>query len=128
MKDTAEKAIEDLLKDKNLNLTMGDSNVFDYGRIPFGIPALDTLTGGGIPKKRMTLIYGPTNVGKSYLSSQIVAQVQKQGGRAAWIDTELSWDADWMAKCGIDAGAVVVGQPSSGEQAMDSIKALATSG
>ena len=128
MKDTAEKAIQDLLKDKNLNLTMGDSNVFDYGRIPFGIPALDTLTGGGIPKKRMTLVYGPTNVGKSYLSSQIVAQVQKQGGRAAWIATELSWDADWMAKCGIDAGAVVVGQPSSGEQAMDSIKALATSG
>ena len=128
MKDTAEKAIEDLLKDKNLNLTMGDSNVFDYGRIPFGIPALDTLTGGGIPKKRMTLIYGPTNVGKSYLSSQIVAQVQKQGGRAAWIDTELSWDADWMSKCGIDASKVVVGQPSSGEQAMDSIKALATSG
>ena len=104
------------------------SNVFDYGRIAFGIPALDTLTGGGIPKKRMTLIYGPTNVGKSYLSSQIVAQVQKQGGRAAWIDTELSWDSDWMNKCGIDASKVVVGQPSSGEQAMDSIKALATSG
>ena len=96
-------------------------NLADGGRIPFGIPALDTLTGGGIPKKRMTLIYGPTNVGKSYLSSQIVAQVQKQGGRAAWIDTELSWDADWMSKCGIDASKVVVGQPSSGEQAMDSI-------
>jgi len=128
MKDNAEKAIQDLLKDKNLNLTLGDSNVFDYGRIPFGIPALDTLTGGGIPKKRMTLIYGPTNVGKSYLSSQIVAQVQKQGGRAAWIDTELSWDADWMAKCGIDAGKVLVSQPTSGEQAMDTIKALATTG
>lgn len=44
----------------------------------------------------MTLLYGPTNVGKSYLASQICANAQKQGGRAGWIDTELSWDPDWV--------------------------------
>ena len=65
MKQTAEEVISDLLKDKNMNLMRGDSDEFSFGRIPFNIPALDNLTGGGIPKKRMTLLYGPTNVGKS---------------------------------------------------------------
>ena len=76
MKKNAEDAIQQLLKNKNLNLQMGDSTSFDYGRIPFDIPALDQLTGGGIPKKRFTLIYGPTNVGISYLASQVVTNVQ----------------------------------------------------
>jgi len=96
MKKTAEEAINQLLKDKDLNLRLGNSEAFDYDRIPFNIPALDKLTGGGIPKKRFTLIYGPTNVGKSYLASQIVVNAQKQGGITAWIDTELSWDSKWM--------------------------------
>ena len=75
MKKNAEDAIQQLLKNKNLNLQMGDSTSFDCGRIPFDIPALDQLTGGGIPKKRFNLIYGPTNVGKSYLASQVVTNV-----------------------------------------------------
>ena len=60
---SADEAIEKLLKN-NKSLRLGNSNSFDYERIAFGIPALDKLTGGGIPKKRLTLIYGPTNVGK----------------------------------------------------------------
>ena len=119
MKKNAEDAIQQLLKNKNLNLQMGDSTSFDYGRIPFDIPALDQLTGGGIPKKRFTLIYGPTNVGKSYLASQVVTNVQKQGGSAAWIDTELSWDAEWMAKCGVDVTNTLVAQPTNGEMALN---------
>ena len=69
MKKTAEDAIAQFLKNKDLDIQLGDSDSFGYSRIPFNIPVLDKLTGGGIPKKRFTLIYGPTNVGKSYLAS-----------------------------------------------------------
>ena len=117
MKNTAEDAIEQLLSKKDLNLFRGSSESFIYERIPFGIPALDNLTGGVIPKKRMTLLYGPTNVGKSYLASQIVTNAQANEGSAGWIDTELSWDSTWMAKCGVDTDRIVVAQPTNGEDA-----------
>jgi len=74
MKNTAEEAISQLLGNKDLNLMRGNSDDFRFGRISFGIPSLDNLTGGGIPRKRLTILYGPTNVGKSYLASQIVAR------------------------------------------------------
>ena len=128
MKNTNEEAIQQLLKSKNLNLKRGDSDDFSFGRIAFGIPALDNLTGGGIPKKRMTIMYGPTNVGKSYLASQVVANTQKAGGIAAWIDTELSWDSDWVERCGIDASSVLVSQPTSGVEAMDTARELMRAG
>ena len=128
MEKTNEEAIETLLKSKNLNLMRGDSDDFSFGRIAFGIPALDNLTGGGIPKKRMTIMYGPTNVGKSYLASQVVANTQKAGGIAAWIDTELSWDSDWVERCGIDSAKVLVSQPTSGEEAMDTARELMRAG
>ena len=128
METDSEKVIEGLLKDKKLNLFRGDDSGFEYSRIPFDIPSLDRLTGGGIAKKRLTLIYGPTNVGKSYLASQICANVLKSGGQAAWIDTELSWDSDWMARCGVDTSKILVGQPESGEEAMDTVRTLLDAG
>ena len=128
MKNTADEVIAQLLGDKKLNLQKGNSESFDYTRIPFGIPALDKLTGGGIPKKRMTIMYGPTNVGKSYLASQVVASVQRDGGTAAWIDTELSWDSKWVEKCGIDSERMLVSQPTSGEEALGTIKELMRAG
>ena len=128
MKHTADEVISQLLGDKKLNLQKGNSESFDYTRIPFGIPALDKLTGGGIPKKRMTIMYGPTNVGKSYLASQVVASVQRDGGTAAWIDTELSWDSKWVEKCGIDSERMLVSQPTSGEEALGTIKELMRAG
>jgi len=128
MKPTADEAISQLLKNDKLNLQLGDSEKFGYSRIPFNIPALDQLTGGGIPKKRMTLIYGPTNVGKSYLASQIVVNAQKEGGIAAWIDTELSWDGNWYAKCGIDISKILVSQPTNGEEALDIVRTLMQKG
>ena len=124
MKNSAEEVIQDLLKGTKLNIHRGSDDSFLYSRIPFGIPALDNLTGGGIPKKRMTILYGPTNVGKSYLASQIVVNVQNEGGTAAWIDTELSWDSSWMAKCGVDVNNTIVSQPVNGEEAMDIIREL----
>ena len=128
MKKTAEEAIDQLLKNKDLNIQLGDSDSFGYTRIPFNIPVLDKLTGGGIPKKRFTLIYGPTNVGKSYLASQIVVNAQKLGGLTAWIDTELSWDSEWMEKCGLDTSKILVSQPTNGEDAFKTVRTLMDAG
>ena len=124
----AEDVIESLLQNKTMNLRRGDSDDFSFGRIPFNIPVLDNLTGGGIPKKRMTILYGPTNVGKSYLASQVVANAQRNGGTTAWIDTELSWDSAWVEKCGIDSSKVMVAQPINGEEAMDTARELMRAG
>ena len=128
MKNSAEDVIESLLQNKTMNLRRGNSDEFSFGRIPFNIPVLDNLTGGGIPKKRMTILYGPTNVGKSYLASQVVANAQKNGGTTAWIDTELSWDSAWVERCGIDASKVMVAQPINGEEAMDTTRELMRAG
>ena len=128
METDSEKVIEGLLKDKKLNLFRGDDRAFEYSRIPFNIPVLDKLTGGGIPKKRFTLIYGPTNVGKSYLASQIVMNAQKLGGLTAWIDTELSWDSEWMEKCGLDTSKILVSQPTNGEEAFKTVRTLMDAG
>ena len=127
MKDSADEVIDELLAKKS-NFFRGNDTKFKYERIPFGIPALDNLTGGGIPKKRMTLLYGPTNVGKSYLASQICANAQKQGGRAGWIDTELSWDPDWVEKCGVDAKNLIVSQPTHGEEGFEQVRDLMLAG
>ena len=122
MDNTAEEAIQKLLKNKNLNFQLGNSEAFTTNRIPFNIPALDKLTAGGIPFKKMTLIYGPTNVGKSYLASQIVVNAQKMGGKAVWVDTELSYDKDWMTTCGVDPEKILISQPTTGEEAMEHIR------
>jgi recombination protein RecA len=122
MENSAEEAIEKLLKKKSLKFVRGDSDTFVNNRIPFDIPVLDKLTGGGIPFKKMTLIYGPTNVGKSYLASQIVANAQKMGGKAVWVDTELSYDKDWMGRCGVDNTKILVSQPTTGEEALDHVR------
>lgn len=128
MDKSVDTLLEKLLKDSKHELKLGSSNDFNYSHIPFGIPVLDKLTGGGIPKKRLTLIYGPTNVGKSYLASQIIANSQKGGGVTAWVDTELSWDAKWNEKCGVDTSKVIVSQPSNGEEAFEVIRALMVAG
>ena len=116
--------IEKLIESSKGLLKKGSDPSLQYSRIPFNIAVLDKLTGGGIPQKRMTLLTGATNVGKSYLASQIVSCAQKQGLMAAWIDTELSWDPSWMAKCGIDTDAILVSQPLTGEAAFDLMRAL----
>ena len=128
MKEKAEEVFEQLLSKKHLNLFRGNNKTFDYDKIPFGIPALDSLTGGGIPKKRLTLLYGPTNVGKSYLASQIARNAQDQGGTAGWIDTELSWDADWVDRCGLDTAKILVAQPTNGEEALDIVREMLIAG
>lgn len=105
-------------------VTKGDAVSLDYERIPFGIQALDDLIGGGIPKKRISLLIGQPGSGKSYMASQIVKGVQARGEVAAWVDAEWSWDAAWMRRCGVKVADVLVSQPESGEQAFDVIRIL----
>ena len=117
-------AMESLLE-KGL-IARGSDELFKYGRIPTGIPVLDGMLGGGIPQKRMTILNGNPNVGKSYLASQIVANYQRNNApdTAAWIDLEMSWDPVWMAKCGIDVDNIIVSQPTTGEDAFDVLQVL----
>ena len=121
MKKDASSAIEQLLKNKDLKFSLGE-DVPEVEKIPFHLPQLDQLLGGGLPKNRFTLIYGPPNVGKSYLSSLAVSSAQKEGGEAMWVDVERSYDKDWMAKCGVDQSKILVAQPTNGEDAMAHVR------
>ena len=128
MKDNAKDVIEQLLGNKKLNLRRGNSAELDYDKIPFGIPALDKLTGGGIAKKRISLLYGPPNVGKSFLASQIAVNAQHNNDLVGWVDTEQSWDAAWMQKCGLDTENILVCQPTTGEEAFETVREMMMNG
>ena len=111
-----EEALEQIMSEYEGIIFKGSSPELAYERIPFCIKQLDELIGGGVPKKRITLLSGQTNSGKSYLASQAVSNVQKMGGKAIWVDSELSWDNDWMAQCGIQTDDIIVAQPHTGEE------------
>lgn len=113
-----------LMKESKGLLAFGDDDEFAFSRIPFELPELDKLLGGGIPRKKLTLVIGPTNVGKTYLALRLASNVQKGGGTVAWIDTEFSWDREWVAKCGLDASTVLVAQPTTGEDAFNIAREL----
>jgi len=120
---TASELFKNLLEDKNLGLVTGNSDEFSYEKIPFNIPALDRITNGGIPKKKFSLFFGGWSSGKSYLASQLCLSVQQSDGVALWVDTEMSWDATWMEKCGIDTENILVKQASSAEEAYRAMEA-----
>ena len=103
-------------------LKTGDSPDFLYGRVPFGIPPLDDLTGGGIPQKRFTWITGQPSGGKSYLALQACKDVIESDQTPLWVDAELSWDAGWVEKCGVDPSKIMVTQPYNGEEAFDIVR------
>lgn len=115
--------IDDLLSHNTL-LKRGSDAEFHFSRIPFGIEALDDLVGGGIPRKRITLLVGQPNAGKSYLASQVAVSAQKSNSTVVWIDLELSWDDAWMKRCGIDIDNIIVTQPTTAEETFDLIKSL----
>ena len=126
--ETTQLTLEELGSKYGYVLSVGSSDAFEYERISFGIPALDKLLGGGIPKKRLTLLTGQSNAGKSYLASQAVANVQKSGGTTVWLDSEMSWDRDWMQKCGVDTDNILLAQPLTGEDAFDTVRDLMIDG
>jgi len=94
-----------------------------------GCLSLDIATGiGGIPKGRITEIYGPESSGKTTIALHIIAEAQKAGGKAAFIDAEHALDPEYASKLGVDVDELLVSQPDTGEQALEICEMLVRSG
>lgn len=101
----------------------------EVSAIPTGSIALDLALGvGGIPRGRVTEIFGPDASGKTTLAQHIVAEAQRMGGVAAYIDVEHALDPKYMAACGINLDQLLISQPDTGEQALEICEALVRSG
>ncbi len=97
--------------------------------ISTGCLSLDIATGiGGIPKGRITEIYGPESSGKTTIALHIIAEAQKAGGKAAFIDAEHALDPEYASKLGVDVDELLVSQPDTGEQALEICEMLVRSG
>src|SRR5207237_5091979 len=93
--------------------------------IPTGAINLDAAIGvGGIPRGRITEIYGPESSGKTTLTLHVVANAQRQGGVAAFIDAEHALDVDYARKLGVDADSLLISQPDTGKQALETCEIL----
>jgi len=110
-------------------LRLGSRNVLPVTVIPSGSISLDSALGvGGFPRGRVVEIFGPESSGKTTLALQVIAQAQKAGGTAAFIDAEHALDAAYAKKLGVDVDNLIVSQPDYGEQALEITGALITSG
>lgn len=106
----------------------GDSAQNDIEVIPTGLPSLDSALGvGGLPKGRIVEIYGPESSGKTTLCLSVIAECQKRGGTAAFIDVEHALDPRYAKNIGVDMDNVIMSQPDSGEQALEVVEALVRS-
>ena len=139
--DVAEKSMNDG-KSKALSLAMeqitkqfGDGSIMKLGEakkvdvelIPSGALSLDLALGGGYPKGRIIEIYGPESSGKTTLTLHAIAEVQKSGGTAAFIDAEHALDPSYAKKLGVDVDNLLVSQPDNGEQALEIAETLVRS-
>ena len=101
-------------------MRLGEATHMQVDVIPTGSLALDIALGvGGIPRGRITEIYGPESSGKTTICQHIVAEAQKRGGTAAYIDMEHALDPGYAAKCGVNVDNLLISQPDTGEQAFD---------
>ncbi|WEV66324.1 recombinase RecA [Bifidobacterium sp. ESL0764] len=126
--DTALKQVE---KDfgKGSAMRLGDKPVQDVEVIPTGSLALDMALGiGGLPRGRIVEIYGPESSGKTTLALHAVANAQKAGGVAAYIDAEHALDPVYAKKLGVDTDQLIISQPDNGEQALEIADMLVRSG
>lgn len=114
---------------KGAVMRLGDQTALQVEAIPTGSIALDIALGvGGIPRGRVTEIYGHESGGKTTLALHIVAESQRMGGTAAYIDAEHALDPLYAAKLGVDVNALLVSQPDTMEQALDITEMLVRSG
>lgn len=110
-------------------MKLGDSPSVSVDVIPTGALTLDIALGvGGMPKGRVIEIYGPESSGKTTVALQVVAEAQKMGGEAAFIDAEHALDPEYAQKLGVDIDNLIVSQPDTGEQALEIAEALVRSG
>jgi recombination protein RecA len=130
-----DQVLEQTLKDlqdrfgEGAIMKLGGVKKVNVDVIPTGSPSLDLALGvGGIPRGRITEIYGAESSGKTTLVLHIVAEVQKKGGKAAFIDSEHALDPDYAQKIGVKVKDLLISQPDNGEQALDIVESLVRSG
>ncbi len=135
MNKDKEKAVEVALSQIERNfgkgsiMRLGDKAKIKVDVIPTGSVSLDAALGvGGIPRGRITEIYGPESSGKTTLALHIIAEAQKRGGLAAFIDAEHALDPTYAKKLGVDTVNLLVSQPDNGEQALEIVETLVRSG
>src|SRR5260221_2804930 len=127
MEDNRKKALAAALSQiekqfgKGSVMRLGDAPaIWDVESIPTGSLGLDIALGiGGLPRGRVVEIYGPESSGKTTLTLEVIAQVQKAGGTAAFIDAENALDPQYAAKLGVKIDELLISQPDTGEQALE---------
>ncbi len=126
--DEALRAIEKQFG-KGSIMRLGDRKVEQVPAIPTGLPSLDVALGvGGYPRGRVIEVYGPEASGKTTLTLHAIAECQRAGGVAAFIDAEHALDVQYAQALGVDAKSLLVSQPDTGEQALDITETLVRSG
>ncbi len=114
---------------KGAIMRLGENSSLNIEAISTGSISLDHATGiGGLPRGRIVEIYGPESSGKTTLALQVVAEAQRLGGEAAFIDAEHALDPEYAQNLGVDINSLLVSQPDDGEQALEITEALARSG
>ena len=108
-------------------MKLGEAKKVDVELLPSGALSLDIALGGGYPKGRIIEIYGPESSGKTTLTLHAIAEIQKQGGTAAFIDAEHALDPAYARKLGVDTDNLLVSQPDNGEQALEIAETLVRS-
>ncbi len=113
---------------KGTVMRLGENLSMDVDVIPTGIMTLDRATGvGGVPRGRVIEIYGPESSGKTTVALTIIAEAQKNGGEAAFIDAEHALDPIYAKRLGVDIDSLLISQPDTGEQALEICEALVRS-
>ena len=127
---TLNMAIDQIEREYGKGSIMKLTNQFEssYKGISTGSISLDSCIGSGIPRGRIIEIYGPESSGKTTLTLHVVAEAQKSGGTAAFIDAEHALDPSYAKKIGINIDELLISQPDSGEQALDIAETLVKSG
>jgi recombination protein RecA len=108
-------------------MKLGENQFAKVETIPTGSLSLDLALGGGLPKGRIIEIYGPESSGKTTLTLHAIAEIQKQGGTAAFIDAEHALDPTYAKKIGVDTDNLLLSQPDNGEQALEITETLVRS-
>ena len=108
-------------------MKLGETPKMDVELLPSGSLSLDIALGGGWPKGRIIEIYGPESSGKTTLALHAIAEIQKQGGQAAFIDAEHALDPAYAKKIGVDTSNLLISQPDNGEQALEICETLVRS-
>lgn len=108
-------------------MKLGEAYKVNVECIPTGSVSLDLALGGGIPKGRVIEVYGPESSGKTTLTLHAIAEIQKQGGTAAFIDAEHALDPAYAQRIGVDTANLLLSQPDNGEQALEIVETLVRS-